>query len=290
MRSYTLNKDVLFEIWKKKHYNKALDAYNNDLPVIFGIRGGLGVVSKGYGEKRVVEDKRMFSTNNTSMRCLIGCLYKGSINVFTASTVPNRKALLSASHVEGNGANQLELGLYTYKKGIHRYGAPSQHHAFRQPDGVKWPVRRSADDAEIEKTDKIYLAVAYDNLHASWSSNPEHGFSSNGCQVVLGRPSGSCEWMEFRGFVYKAMEANDIAEITYTLLDVSDFLQSSISPIIRFGSSGEFVSKVAHKMSLDKDEVDAEMFKAIMHFQEKNGLVVDGIIGPKTLESLNASK
>lgn len=290
MRSYILNKDTLFEIWKKKHYNRAIEAYNKELPVIFGIRGGLGAVSKGYGEKRVVEDKRMFATNNTSMRCLIGCLYKGSLNVFTASTVPNHKALLSASHVEGKGANQLELGLYTYKKGIHKYGAPSQHHAFRQPDGVKWPIRRSADDAEIEKTDKIYLDVAYDNLHASWSSNPEQGFSSNGCQVVLGRPSGACEWMEFRSFVYSAMEANDVREVTYTLLDVSDFLQGNIQHTIRFGSSGELVKKTSHKMGLDKEEVDAEMFKAIMDFQKKNGLVIDGIIGIKTLEVLNAGK
>ena len=63
---------------------------------------------------------------------------------------------------------------------------------------------------------------------------------------------------------------------------------SKPSPILlKVGSTGENVKKVQKKLSLDADGIFGLVTKqAVEAWQTENGLVADGIVGPKTFKAM----
>jgi L,D-transpeptidase YcbB len=69
-------------------------------------------------------------------------------------------------------------------------------------------------------------------------------------------------------------------------------------PALRIESFGPSVARLKQRLSLTKDlteqndrpmEFDKGLFAAVMHFQSRHGLVVDGVVGRRTRSALNVS-
>jgi len=59
--------------------------------------------------------------------------------------------------------------------------------------------------------------------------------------------------------------------------------------LLRVGSRGDAVKKLQQDLDIDADGIFGQgTKKAVMDFQEANGLVADGMAGPKTLAKLNS--
>jgi hypothetical protein len=190
-----------------------------------------------------------------------------------------------------------------YRKGMHHAGSPSGHEAFRQAN--KLPIRRTSDDLDFDTDDRVEHMSPFDNLHSAWSMGVNDGYSSAGCQVVVGFPkckkrnnqADTGSWRQFKNNAY-AQEQNSF---TYLLLDGREAQNAALQehkPLLiklRYGSQGKWVSKLQEKLK-DKlfyeGEIDADFgartLMAVLNFQEstfgKGGS--DGIVGPNTAAAL----
>ena len=281
--------------------------------VFFGFRGLLpfDVGGTGFAQSH---DVRLVNFDHQRMRCTLGQWRPadGKLALFPGSTVPNLKAIQTAKGNNGIGANMLMLGRYAYDRGVHKPGKPTGHRGFRQ--GMFFPVWRSADDFDYDLVDRLDLSgtvpdvYPWDNFHCAYSDNIEGNFSSNGCQVVAGRPTmpangnlpESGPWKRFVENAYGA-SANNQTRFPYLLFAGAELGKLATSPgapvtrLVRFGSHGDWVVKVQEALrshGFPFLPVDGgfgrDTLEALMAFQNASfgPGQADGVVGPNTATAL----
>lgn len=130
---------------------------------------------------------REVKPDHRSFRCVVGVydVERGRLYGYTASTVPNPKAV--ASFVAGGEpANMMLTGCYEFKVGWHQWSQPSK----RIPgclieDGKRKAVLRTKNNHTYELTDIVHDTTPGDNVHPGKSEGP-FPFSSWGCLVLKG--------------------------------------------------------------------------------------------------------
>ncbi|WP_227006227.1 peptidoglycan-binding domain-containing protein [Rufibacter latericius] len=298
----------MFE-FREEHLVRLFEQNSIEVPlkgmVFFGLRGCLPIDLDDYS----FSNKHLLQVTNLNYinpRCTLGQWVPGKgIAVFPGSTVPSQAFVSKARARNGVGANQLLTGFYNdYRKGVHHAGSKSGHEAFRQVN--KLPIRRTTDDLDFDVNDRVEFMCPFDNLHSAWSMGVSDGYSSAGCQVVVGYPKcksrknlpSTGAWKVFQANAY-ALEQNSFP---YLLLEGRDAQKvalnesKSLTMRLRYGSKGEVVLKLQEKLrekkfyegNLDKD-FGPRTLMAVLNFQATNfGLEgSDGIVGPNTADALN---
>jgi hypothetical protein len=271
--------------------------------VFFGLRGCLPLDPEDYSfaESR---DLKVADVNYRNPRCTLGQWLPDikKLAVFPGSTCPNESLVASAKKEGGQGSNQLLTGYYTFVKGEHHVGKPSGHKAFRQEEDRV--VLRNKDDMDFDFYDVLSSGVQYDNLHCGFSAGVSSGYSSAGCQVVVGFPNRndgegkeSGPWSVFRQTAYKLPQNT----FHYVLLRGRELEAMAQAPdlvrpfTIRFGSEGDLVLKVQKELRrfglgsiVPNGSCGPGMQMAIVNFQiSKMGADnADGIFGANTAVQL----
>ena len=292
---------------------RASFAVPTDGLVFFGFRGLLPLDIGGTAFASS-HDVRLVSFDHQRMRCTLGQWRpaEGKLALFPGSTVPHIDAITAAKSNNGIGANMLMLGRYAYDRGVHKPGKPTGHRGFRQ--GMFFPVWRSADDFDYDLIDRLDISATvpdvypWDNLHCAYSDNVDGKFSSNGCQVVAGRPTmpangnlpESGPWKRFIENAYGS-SANNQTRFAYMLFsgnEIGKLAANSAAPVtrlVRFGSQGSWVNKVQEALrqhgfpflSIDGG-FGRDTLEALMAFQNASfgPGQADGVVGPNTATAL----
>lgn len=229
---------------------------------------------------------------------------EGLLAAYPGSTVPHRRYVSAALGRGGLGANQLMTGAYPdYRKGIHRPGTPSAHEAFRETG--ERPYLRTADDLRFENDDRVDFDNPSDNLHAAWSHGLTDGYSSAGCQVVVGFPETPARsnqpstgpWKAFHDAAYAASQDRFV----YVLLDSAHVERVAADPSrpytarVRYGSQGSLVQAAQAALKDAKfyeGRIDGDFglrtLRALLAFQRKafGAGSADGIMGPQTAAAI----
>jgi hypothetical protein len=225
-----------------------------------------------------------------------------NLSAFPASTVPHKKNI-QKSLDGGDRSNCLLTGFYKdYKKGVHKPGSETAHEAFRQ--NAKHPFKRTADDLDFDKDDRIEYDNPWDNIHSGWFDGLDaKSFASAGCQVIMGYPkcarprrtNNTGPWKVFHENAYGIPQQI----FPYILLKGAEFesltLNRKPKAKLRFGSSGskvKILQAVLKEMKYYQTDIDGDFgettMKALVAFQLKqfgyHG--ADGIVGPLTAERL----
>jgi len=277
-----------------------------DPMLFFGIRGCLPLDPEDSRFGTAVR-LRTVDVNYANPRCTL-IQWKpagGTAAAYPGSTVPNVKFVRSALKRDGAGANQLFTGYYPdYRKGKHNPGTPYEHDAFRET--ASRPILRTADDLKYELDDRVELDNPSDNLHAAWSQGLADGYSSAGCQVVVGFPRCAARgaqpdtgpWKAFREAAYAAEGQTAFG---YVLLDgafverVAADPSSHVTARLRFGSRGDLVStlqEVLSRKQFYEGKVDGQFgprtLRAVLQAQRSafGPSAADGIVGPQTATAL----
>lgn len=296
---FRLTEESLWKLWQQNQFRVP----NNEC-VFFGLRGCLPIHEED-GSFALQHSVALAELNYRNPRCTLGQWIPGKgFALFPGSTVPHQKYIQKAQAAGGQGANQLITGFYTdYRKGVHRSGTKTGHHAFRQEQFL--PVRRTTDDLDYDPRDRIDWSQASDNLHCAWCMSLNKDYSSAGCQVVMGYPEtpwgrpdniDQGHWKQFLKNAY------DLAQdsFTYVLLDGRDALKAAqadaaLIPRLRYGSFGELVKLVQEALKARQyyeGKIDGDLgwrtLSAVIQFQKaKFGLDdADGVVGPITAEAL----
>lgn len=300
--SFILTEESLWKLWKQNQF-----LIPDNECVFFGLRGCLPVIEDDWSFARE-HALEITEVNYLNPRCTLGQWVPGKgFALFPGSTVPHQKYVRSAKAVGGQGANQLITGCYKdYRKGVHRNGTKTGHHAFRQEHFL--PVRRTTDDLDYDPLDRVDWSQASDNLHAAWCMSLEKSYSSAGCQVVMGYPATPWgrpdntdrgPWKVFLSNAY-ALDQNSFI---YVLLDSRDALKAShpgatLIPRLRYGSVGELVKLIQEPLKAGQyyeGIIDGDLgwrtLSAVLQFQKaKFGLDdADGVVGPITAEALGVA-
>ncbi|MEP6595033.1 MAG: peptidoglycan-binding domain-containing protein [Ginsengibacter sp.] len=223
---------------------------------------------------------------------------------FPASTVPHQKVVKSAISKNGIGANCLMTGFYLdYRKGFHKGGTPTGHEAFRQ--NAPHPIRRTADDLDFDKDDRVEFDNPQDNIHCGWFDGiNSDNYASAGCQVIMGFPKCAKParlknigpWKIFHDNAY-ALRQNSFP---YILLNALEAFSASSgtntnTAKLRYGSSGPLVEKLQTKLKVKKfyeGIIDGDFrdrtIKALIAFQKEafGNDSADGVVGAVTAEQL----
>jgi Putative peptidoglycan binding domain len=292
---------------------RASFAVPGDGLVFFGFRGllPLDIGGTAFASRH---DVRLVSFDHQRMRCTLGQWRpaEGKLALFPGSTVPHINAITAAKSNNGIGANMLMLGRYAYDRGIHKAGKPTGHRAFRQ--GIFFPVWRSNDDFDYDLIDRLDISgtvpdvYPWDNMHCAYSDNVDGKFSSNGCQVVAGRPTmpangnlpESGPWKRFIENAYGSA-ANNQTRFPYMLFSGNEIGKLAANPdapvtrLVRFGSQGTWVNKVQEALrqhGFPFLPVDGgfgrDTLEALMAFQNASfgPGQADGVVGPNTAIAL----
>lgn len=289
---FTLTEEHLWKLWKQNQF-----PVPNNGCVFFGLRGCLPVIDDTpvFAREHAVE---IAEVNYRNLRCTLGqWLPDRGFALFPGSTVPHQTNVARARTQGGEGANQLMTGCYPdYRKGVHRSGTRTGHHAFRQERFL--PVRGTVDDLDYDPEDRVDWSQAMDNLHAAWCMSLQRDYSSAGCQVVMGYPAtpwGDSDnadrgpWKVFRENAY-ALDQNSFY---YVLLSGRDALKAAqpgvnLTPRLRYGSAGELVELVQRQLKAGnfyEGRIDGDFgwrtLAALLQFQKARfGLNdADGVVG-----------
>ena len=178
-----------------------------------------------------------------------------TLAVYPGSTCPNQDFVARAKNDGGEGANQLLTGYYEFVKGVHRADKGDGHPAFKQEQTRV--VLRNADDMDFDFQDTADPGMQADNLHCGFSAGVNSGYSSAGCQVVVGFPNRidrrsieSGPWASFRRKAYALSQDR----FGYVLLRGSEIERMAADPalarpaFVRFGSKGELVRSLQTKL------------------------------------------
>jgi hypothetical protein len=274
-----------------------------DRMVFFGLRGCLPVDPEDH-EFREARRLKLADVNYRNPRCTLGQWDPANeaLAIYPGSTCPNEQLVANAKDDGGEGANQLLTGYYEFVKGVHRANAGSGHQAFRQEQTRV--VLRNADDMDFDFQDTADEGMQADNLHCGFSAGVNSGYSSAGCQVVVGFPNRNDQravesgpWAVFRKTAYDL----DQDRFRYVLLNGSEIETMAADPalaraaLVRFGSEGETVRSVQTKLrELDLIEFDPDAKcgpktqLGIIRFQiDRMGAEnADGIVGENTAAQL----
>ncbi|WP_410220693.1 peptidoglycan-binding domain-containing protein [Pedobacter sp.] len=276
----------------------------NDL-IFIGIRGAISTTPNDQAFKKA-QTLNLMDINYINPRCTIlqWATKTNQLASFPASTVPHISSIKAALVHQGLGANSLFTGMYTdYRKGWHKAGTATGHEAFRQ-NAIR-PIRRSADDLDYDKDDRIEYGNPQDNMHCGWfQSLDSASYSSAGCQVIMGYPKCSRPgreknigpWAVFHKNAY-SIPQNSFPYLLFTGTEVFQLAAGNTPKTfkLRFGSKGLLVSalqealktKSYYEGNIDGDFGERTM-RALVNFQlkvfGKDG--ADGIAGPLTAEEL----
>jgi hypothetical protein len=293
-----------------KHLQRLCDinafAIPADAMVFFGLRGCLPTDPSDHTFRNQQTMLDFTAPNYVNPHCTLGQWLPAddTFAVYPASTVPTRRYVASAREKGGVGTNEMMTGCYKdYRKGPHKAGSGSGHDAFRQ--NADRPHRRSRDDLDYDPEDRVEIGNPSDNLHAAYCSSIGGEHSSAGCQVVVGQPNrndGACKesgpWKAFRQAAYARKNQS---VFWYFLLGgweaqrVSGLNGAKSAALLRFGSSGDLVTKVQKALQAKKvyegtvdDDFGGRTLKAVLAFQETTfgSGGDDGIVGPATAEAL----
>ena len=247
------------------------------------------------------------SVNYANPRCSIlqWLPDEGVFAAFPASTVPHEKSIKAALAKNGEGANQLLTGYYAdFRKGRHKGFKPTGHEAFLQTGSRLY--RRTQDNSTYDNLDRVETGNPGDNLHCGWFAGLDAGYSSAGCQVVMGFPEcaqrGSAPnigpWKTFHENAYAKRSGQD--SFGYVLLNGLEVQRLALSgpegmERVRFGSSGAESEKVqialkskGHYEGDADGEFGPRSLRALLAFQDAafgpGG--DDGICGPQTAQAL----
>jgi hypothetical protein len=281
--------------------------------LFLGLRGCIPVdpANNSFASSHPLE---YVGTDYVHMRCTMVQWRPGNgFAIFLGSTVPHVSSIQSRIAAGGLGVNQLVSGYYrdrnSYYKGDHKLGTPNRRHrAFRNDSAL--PVWRTADDDDYDGDDRLdTTSIPGDNIHCSWQSNPSApSYSSNGCQVVAGRPrvvdrgwnTEMGPWAHFIANSYGLSQSR----FNYALLSGRELLilaggaaDRDHYQTVRFGSDGELVEAVQdalfrHGYDVGVAGADGDLgfgtLTALRQFQAaKFGNVgVDLIVGPATGKEL----
>lgn len=216
-------------------------------------------------------------------RCTLGQWLpeEETVAVFPGSTVPHSKNLRTALAKGGAGANQLMPGFYKdYRKGVHKAGSATGHDAFRQT--APHPIRRSADDLDIDNDDRVEYDNPNDNIHAAWCQGIDHGsFASAGCQVVVGYPSCASRGNSPAVGAWKTFKDNAYA------------LEQEVFPYLLFnGRTAEAIAAAKGKVPLRLTYgSDGPMVDTLQQALRERGYYegeIDEDFGPRTLRAVIA--
>lgn len=274
-----------------------------DRMVFFGLRGCLPVDPEDHSF-RAAQTLKLAEVNYQNPRCTLGQWLPSSktLAIYPGSTCPNTALVATAKRDGGEGANQLLTGYYLFVKGMHRQDSGSGHLAFRQEETRV--VLRNADDMDFDFQDAADPGIQADNLHCGFSASVNAGYSSAGCQVVVGFPNRndrrsveSGPWACFRETAYDLNQDS----FRYVLLNGAEVEAMATNPnlmrpaLVRFGSKGEVVrslQKRLRELDLIRFVPDADCGPntqlAIIRFQvERLGAEnADGIVGTNTATQL----
>jgi hypothetical protein len=271
--------------------------------LLVGVRGA--IVSDGNDQSfKSQQSLNAIDINYINPRCTI--LQWRPLNkelaAFPASTVPHQTNVKKA--VAGDdSANSLLTGFYKdYRKGVHKAGSLTAHDAFRQ--NAVHPFRRTFDDLDFDKDDRIEYDNPHDNIHCGWfQSLSSPNFASAGCQVIMGFPQ--CEkpgrdknvgpWKIFHDNAYSITQ-NSFPYILVTGLEILNaFTNGGKKAKLRFGSNGPKVKSLQQALKdrkfyegiVDGDFGERTM-KAVISFQQQKfgNHGADGIVGAITAEEL----
>lgn len=270
----------------KKKMNIASDSH------IVGIRG---CSSSVYGEWVESIDIKEEKIDHVLMNCLFIVIDGKKMLPLNGSTTPHDKYLRRAKDKDGKGANQLELGFYKhYVKGIHNPSPDTSHAALRQTRIQ--PVRRSRNNAVIDSDDYIQLGNFNDNIHAAWANVGGKTHASAGCQVIAGYPdckkrSGNTgHWKLFHDYIYSLEQIS----FNYLLIPyrwIESTVNKKMSEILIFGSEGDRVRELQARLRVATDgQFGKSTFEAVLKYQKKMNLTVDGIVGYNTLKQIGMIK
>lgn len=308
---FSLDEDELALLFKAANF--PID--ENEM-ILAGLRGCVPVDSRGT-EFAASQRLEYVGVDYLHMRCTLLQWKPGSgFAVFPASTVPHVDLVRPRIEFGGRGVNQLALGCYRgshrYYRGDHMASKPSRRHRALRNDSVL-PVWRTGDDADYEGDDTLDVtSVPGDNIHCAWQQNPAGAtYSSQGCQVIAGRPRVLARgWSEELGpwarfidnvyglaqqrFVYALFSGREVLAVA-DVPGIADRYQT-----VRFGSQGELVETVQealHQLGYDLGPAGADgdlgfgTLTALRNFQErqfgKSG--TDLVVGPSTAAALGLS-
>lgn len=282
--------------------------------VFLGLRG---CVSIGSDATDLASDHKLeyLGVDYRHLRCSIVQWQPGKgFALFPGSTVPHQSAINAGVAKGGQGVNQLTVGFYRdshrYYCGDHKLTVPNRRHRAFRNDSVL-PVLRTRDDGDYDGADELDIATAPgDNIHCAWQQDPAAAtFSSNGCQVIVGRPRVTARgWEKELGpwarFVERAY-ALEQKRFCYALFSGREVLAAATAdapraPSVRFGSEGELVELVQdallkHGFDLGPAGADGDCglstVAAIRLFQLQHfgAEGVDLIVGRNTAEALGLS-
>ena len=286
-----------------------LDALGPDTPILFALRGAAIVKDHGDPAGIVLIDQR---PDHVAPRCTMGVWdrHGDKLRVFPGSTVPNREAVASYKATRTAG-NLLATGLYHYICGAHTTKRRSTPGAFllRKPDASKRVVivRRTIDNLIYERGDIVHPCAPGDNIHPTFFLNAS-GFSSLGCQTVVGTYDGSHQgpWARFRQaagftdndgvpgkrFMYMLLtgaEARIAAQLRVDGL-AGDPIALRRLRRLRFGSEGEATKRLQTKLGLpDPDGSFGRNTAEALHVHQSRAAQPagsDGIYSPAMDENL----
>lgn len=194
---------------------------NPGVPVLFGLRG-CAIVNADAVLQTEVKLKDVRPTHATTL-CAIGAWDRmsGKIAVFPGSTVPHEKSVRIWKTKKTIG-NILATGCYGYIVGNHN-GRPGCFLLRKTVDDKRVVVvRRSSNDLTYDRRDVVDITAAGDNIHPAFTTGTA-GFSSFGCQVIIGQANTggnhSGPWAEFRKAAgLKTAIGNPNTPYTYMLL------------------------------------------------------------------------
>lgn len=293
-----------------QHLQKLCEVNSYPVPsdgmVFFGIRGCLPVDTSNHNFL-AQQNLNLRTVDYKSPRCTLGQWLPATekLAVFPGSTSPHQQFTTTSA----TSANELMTGYYNdYRKGKHKAGKPTGHHAFKQTQGC--PVRRdhNRDLNYDELDDTVEYNFPLDNLHAGWCiSTSAISHASAGCQVVVGHPKcprrgdapESGPWKIFRENAY-ALPQDRFPYVLSEGQNIQEVVQKmeggiKIPARVRFGSNGPLVTKVQEALKargfyegiIDTDFGNRTLRGVLAFQQSVFGEDQDnGVAGQRTAEAL----
>lgn len=278
--------------------------YSETKPMIFGIRGASPANTNCDTFK---SSHAIIQTNvdYKNPRCLLGIWQplENKIALFPGSTVPNimyiKKQVAKLAK-----SNCIQSGYYSYyEKGFHYPSEDGKHEALRLATNIF--LRRTLNDLVFTNTDPIEVANPNDNIHAAYCNDTKSGYSSAGCQVIVGQPKckrrgnkpNTGYWKSFYDYIY-AMSQTQFDYTLFRYADaeaVSNAQNNQMETRLRFGSEGYKVLELQTKLrnlgyfnTSEDGEFKKNTLEAVLKFQTDNfgEANADGVVGSGTAGKL----